>query len=78
MSIDDHSKNIEFKTSNGNIDIFAARSITVKGHGGGDIHVGQLGSSIEISANGDLSINGKIVNINGSSINITGNSISNN
>lgn len=78
MSIDVHSKNIEFKVSNGNIDISAAKSITVKGQGGGDIHVGQSGSSIEISVNGDLTINAKIININGSSINMTGNSVSNN
>ena len=78
MSIEVHNKNLDLKISNGNLNISAAKSITVKGDGGGAIHIGQSGSSLEITESGDLTINGKIVNINGSSINITGNSVSNN
>lgn len=78
MSVEVNSKNLTLQVTNGNLDVTAAKNITVKGQGGGSIHIGQAGASIDISSSGDLTVNAKSVNINGESINITANSISNN
>ena len=78
MSLEVRNQNLDILVSNGNIGIDAAKAITVKGNGGGLIHLGQSGGSIEISTGGDLTVTGKSVTINGASINIKGGSISNN
>jgi len=78
MSVEVRNEDLTMFVSNGNIGIQAAKDITVKGQGGGTMHIGQSGASIEISSGGDLIISGSTVTISGSSINIKGSSIGNN
>ena len=78
FSVDVHNKNIEIQVTSGNAAIQAAKNITFKGDGGGLIHVGQSGGVIEISAGGDLTVDGKSVTVNAPTINIRGNAVGNN
>ncbi len=79
MSVEVRNQNLDILASAGKIGLEAAKAITVKGNGGGLIHIGQSGGAIEISTGGDLSVTGSAsVNINGASINIKGGSIGNN
>ena len=79
MSVEVRNQNLDILAGAGKIGIEAAKAITVKGNGGGLIHIGQSGGSIEISTGGDLTVSGSSsVTINGASINIKGGSIGNN
>lgn len=79
MSVEVRNQNLDILASAGKVGIEAAKAITVKGNGGGIIHIGQSGGSIEISTGGDLTVSGSSsVTINGASINIKGGSIGNN
>ena len=72
------NRHMTVSVNNGNLDIKAAKNITVQGDGGGLIHIGQAGGSIEISTGGNLTITAPSVDINAGSINLKGQSISNN
>jgi len=78
LSMEVRNQNMQVKVNAGNLGIKVAQAITVKGEGGGLIHIGQSGGSIEITTGGDLVIKGGTVDITGSSINIKGQEISNN
>ena len=62
----------------GKFELEAASAITFKGQGGGVIHIGQGAGAIEISEDGDFTVNAPKVEINAASIAIKGQTISNN
>lgn len=72
------SDDLQLLAVQGKIGIRAARAITVAGRGGGTIHIGQGSGAIEITPQGDLTINAPSLTINAGTINIRGGSISNN
>lgn len=78
LSMEVRNDDLALNVLDGAIELQAARAITLKGQGGGAIHIGQSGAAIEISASGNLSVGGKVVNISGNAINITGQSIGSN
>ncbi len=77
-SIEVHENNLEMQVTNGNTSIEAAKAITIKGDGGGMIHVGQSGGVIEVSTGGDLTVDGKTITVSAPTINVRGNSVGNN
>lgn len=77
-SVEVHNKNLELQVTSGHAAIQAAKNITFKGDGGGLIHVGQSGGSIEITTGGDLTVDGKSITVNAPVINIRGNAVGNN
>ncbi len=78
LSLEVRDEDMSLNAVNGAIELAAARAVTVKGQGGGTIHIGQAGAAIEISSGGDLVVSGNTVNISGSAINVTGQSIGSN
>ena len=64
-------------TNNGQISIEAARAITLRGEGGGKIHIGQGGGAVEITPGGDFIVDAPRVVITGGSIAVKGGSIGN-
>lgn len=77
-SIEIHENNFDMQVTNGNTSIQAAKAITIKGDGGGLIHVGQGGGAIEVSTGGDLTVDGKSITVSAPTINIRGNRVGNN
>ncbi len=78
MSMEVQNKNMQIKVNSGSLGINVAKAITIKGEGGGVIHIGQAGASIEVTTGGNLIVKGKKVDITGNNINIKGSKISNN
>jgi hypothetical protein len=59
----------------GNFEIKAAKAITVKGQGGGNITVSQAGGSVVIDTGGAITIAGTTVNIDGNAVYLKGASV---
>ncbi len=78
LSLEVRNDDMALNVLNGAIEMEAAKAVTIKGQGGGAIHIGQSGGAIEISSGGNLTVSGKVVNISGNAINITGQSIGSN
>lgn len=78
LSMTIRNEDLEVNAVSGAIELSAAKAITVRGEGGGTLHIGQAGAAIEISRGGDLVISGKAVNISGQAITVTGQSIGSN
>ena len=78
MSMEVQNKNMQVKVNSGALGINVAKAVTIKGEGGGVIHIGQSGGSIEVTTGGNLIVKGNKVDITGSSINIKGAKIGNN
>ncbi len=77
-SIEVMKQNFDIRVDNGSFQLQAAKAITIKGQGGGIIHIGQAAGSIEIDTSGELNIKGPTVNITGGTINIKGSNVANN
>ncbi len=78
MSMEVQNRNMQVKVNSGKLSINVAKAITIKGDGGGVIHIGQAGASVEVTTGGNLVVKGKKVDITGININIKGSKISNN
>ncbi len=78
MSVEVQNNNMEINVTSGNLEIQTAKAITLKGNGGGVIHIGQGQGSLEITSSGDLNLKGASVTITGNSINIIGQNVGNN
>ena len=78
LSLAIRNDDMDVNAENGAITLSAAKAITVRGEGGGTLHIGQAGAAIEISTGGELAISGKAVNISGQAITVTGQSIGSN
>lgn len=72
MSLEVRNKDLNIVCKNGNFEIKAAKAITVKGQGGGNITVSQAGGSVVIDTGGAITIAGNTVNIDGDSIFLKG------
>jgi type VI secretion system secreted protein VgrG len=77
-SMEIREQNLDIQVNSGDFQLQAAKSISVKGQGGGIIHIGQAAGSIEIDTSGELNIKGPTVNITGGTINIKGSNVANN
>ena len=72
MSLEVRNKDLNIVCKNGNFEIKAAKAITVKGQGGGNITVSQAGGSVVIDTGGAIQIKGNTVNIDGNSVYLKG------
>ena len=72
MSLEVRNKNLNIVCKNGNFEIKAAKAITVKGQGGGNINISQAGGSVVIDTGGAIAIKGNTVNIDGNSVYLKG------
>ena len=72
MSLEVRNDNLNIIVTSGNFEIKAAKAITVKGQGGGPIHIGQSGGKVEIAAGGAITIQGKTINVDGSNVYLKG------
>jgi type VI secretion system secreted protein VgrG len=77
-SMEIREQNLDIQVNSGDFQLQAAKSISVKGQGGGIIHIGQAAGSIEIDTSGELDIKAPTVNITGGTINIKGSNVANN
>lgn len=75
MSLEVRNQDLTIVITNGNFEIKAAKAITVKGQGGGNITISQAGGSVIIDNGGAITISGKTVNIDGNSIYLKGASV---
>jgi len=78
MAVEVRKSDAEVKATKGNVTLQAAKAITLRGEGNGPIRIGQSGATIEIKANGNLSIDASQVEISGGSIAIKGGAVGNN
>ncbi len=78
QSTEIQSLDLDILVDQGSTRIDAKRAITVKGHSGGTIHIGQGGGAIEISSGGDLTIEAPTFEINAGTINIKAGNLGNN
>ena len=78
LSIDVRNENLEMLVSSGQSDIQAAKAISIKGSGGGLLHVGQGSGAVEVSTGGNLTVDGPTVTLTAPTINIRGNAVGNN
>ena len=78
QSIEVKGQNLDILVEQGGINIQAARALTVKGRGGGTLHIGQGSGAIEINSAGDLTLATPSLCINAALINIKAGSIGNN
>jgi len=72
MSLEVRNKDLNIVCKNGNFEIKAAKAITVKGQGGGNITISQAGGSVVIDTGGAIQIKGNTVNIDGNSVYLKG------
>jgi len=75
LSLEVRNKDLNIVVSNGNFEIKAAKAITVKGQGGGNITVSQAGGSVVIDTGGAITIAGTTVNIDGNAVYLKGASV---
>ncbi len=78
MSMDVRKRDMKVIVDKGNIDIKAAKNISIRGQGGGSIVLDQSGGRIEISSNGNINIAAPAVTITAGSIRLKGQAISSN
>jgi type VI secretion system secreted protein VgrG len=78
VSLAVRNQNATILVEQGDFSLQAKGAISFRGEGGGVIHIGQAGGSIEISDSGDLTIDAPQVEINGGAIAIKGQSVGNN
>ncbi len=78
MSLTARGGNASIRVEQGDLNVQAARAITVQGEGGGPIRIGQPDGTIEITAGGNLAIDAPKVKITAGSIAIKAKSIGNN
>ena len=72
LSLEVRNKDLSIVCKSGNFEIKAARAMTVKGQGGGNITVSQAGGSVVIDTGGAITIAGNTVNIDGDSVFLKG------
>ena len=72
MSLEVRSQDLNIIVSNGSFEIKAAKAITVKGQGGGNISISQAGGSVVIDTSGAITISGQSVSIDGNSVYLKG------
>ncbi len=78
LSIEVLSRDLDMLVNQGQLGIEVARAVTLKGQGGGRLHIGQGDGAIEVSPAGDLALSGPAVTITAARINIRGGSVGNN
>jgi hypothetical protein len=69
-------KNLDIQLKTGDFQLKAAKSIVIRGRGGGNIQIGQGTGHIKFDTQGNLDIQGPVVNIVGETVNIKGVGIS--
>ncbi|VAW94455.1 hypothetical protein MNBD_GAMMA21-2127 [hydrothermal vent metagenome] len=72
LSLEVRNKNLNIVCKSGNFEIKAAKAITVKGQGGGNINISQAGGSVVIDTGGAIAIKGTTVNIDGNAVYLKG------
>lgn len=72
LSLEVRNKDLNIICKNGNFEIKAAKAITVKGQGGGNITVSQAGGTVVIDTGGAIQIKGSTVNIDGNAVYLKG------
>lgn len=78
LSVEVRNRDASFLIEQGSFSVEAKGAITFKGQGNGKIHIGQAGGAIEISEEGDLTIDAPSVEITADAIAIKGKGVSNN
>ncbi|RFA29862.1 hypothetical protein CAI21_08490 [Alkalilimnicola ehrlichii] len=78
FSLNVADEDIRFLVEQGDFALDSAGAITVKGQGNGNIHIGQSGGAIEITADGNLTVDAPKVEITGGNIAIKGQNLGEN
>lgn len=72
MSLEVRNQDLSIVVTNGNFEIRAAKAITVKGQGGGNITISQAGGAVVIDTGGAITISGTSVSIDGNIVYLKG------
>ncbi len=67
--------NLDMRVENGRFSLRVAKSLTVKGEGGGVVHMGQAGCSFEIDAQGNLNLAGNTLRMDFQTIHAKGQNV---
>jgi type VI secretion system secreted protein VgrG len=78
LSVEVRNSNMDLIVDSGNLNIKAARNISVLGQGGGPVTISQMNGTLQITTKGDVAISAGRINIQGNSINLKAPRISEN